>query len=260
MSERKIDIYNHVMPNAVGDRIRELAPGKGDMVKRVTSIPMLHDIEARVRMMDRWPNYQQVLTLSNPPIETIAGPADTPDLARVANDELKKICDARPDKFPAWVAWLPLNNVEASLEEIDRAVALGARGIQILTNVNGRPLDDPEFLPIFAHATDRHGVPIWMHRARRAGGRLPRRGEVEIRDLAAPGLALRDERRNGAPRLFRDSRPAARDADHHPSSGCDDPLFRRSRRTAMGPARHANLGRGLQRNSRRDEGEGAPTD
>jgi hypothetical protein len=34
MSERKIDIYNHVMPRAVADRIRELAPGRGDMVKR----------------------------------------------------------------------------------------------------------------------------------------------------------------------------------------------------------------------------------
>jgi len=44
MSERKIDIYNHVMPRTVADRIRELAPGKGDMVKRATSIPMLYDI------------------------------------------------------------------------------------------------------------------------------------------------------------------------------------------------------------------------
>jgi uncharacterized protein len=66
MSERKIDIYNHVMPRAVADRIGELAPGRGDMVKRVTSIPMLYDIEARIRMMDQWPAYQQVLTLSNP--------------------------------------------------------------------------------------------------------------------------------------------------------------------------------------------------
>ena len=82
MSERKIDIYNHVMPRGVADRIRELAPGKGDMIKRVTSIPMLHDIEARIRMMDQWPGYQQVLTLSNPPIETIAGPAETPELAQ----------------------------------------------------------------------------------------------------------------------------------------------------------------------------------
>ena len=168
MSERKIDVYNHVMPRAVADRIRELAPGKGDMVKRVTSIPMLYDIEARIRMMDRWPAYQQVLTLSNPPIETIAGPGDTPELARVANDELKKICETRPDKFPAWVASLPLNNVEASLEEIDRVVALRARGIQIFTNVNGRPLDDPEFLPVFEHATSHHKIPIWMHPARDA--------------------------------------------------------------------------------------------
>ena len=168
MTERKIDIYNHVLPRAVADRIRELAPGKGDIVKRVTSIPMLYDIEARVRMMEEWPGYQQVLTLSTPPIETIAGPGDSPDLARVANDELMKICAVHSDKFPAWVASLPLNNVEASLEEIDRAVAQGARGIQIFTNVNGRPLDDPEFLPIFEHATNHHRVPIWVHPARDA--------------------------------------------------------------------------------------------
>ena len=160
MSDRKIDIYNHVMPHAVADRIRELAPGKGDMVKRVTSIPMLYDIAARVRMMDQWPGYQQVLTLSVPPIEAIADPGDAPDLARIANDELQKICQARPDKFPAWVASLPLNNVEASLEEMDRTVAQGARGIQIFTNVNGRPLDDFEFQAIFRHATSHHKIPI----------------------------------------------------------------------------------------------------
>jgi hypothetical protein len=55
----------------------------------------------------------------------------------------------RPDKFPAWVAALPLNNIEASLEEMDRAIALG---IQIFTDLNGKPLDEPEFLPIFERA------------------------------------------------------------------------------------------------------------
>jgi predicted TIM-barrel fold metal-dependent hydrolase len=168
VSGRKIDIYNHVMPRAVADRLHELAPGKGGMVRRVTGIPMLHDIGARVRMMDQWPGYQQVLTLSNPPIETIAGPGDTPGLARLANDELKKICAGRPDKFPGWVASLPLNNVAASLEEMERALALGASGIQIFTNVDGRPLDDPELFPVFAEATTRHKVPIWMHPARDA--------------------------------------------------------------------------------------------
>jgi aminocarboxymuconate-semialdehyde decarboxylase len=35
-----------------------------------------------------------------------------------------------------------MNNVPAALEEMDRAIgSLGARGVQIFTNVNGRPLD-----------------------------------------------------------------------------------------------------------------------
>ncbi|MBI3512582.1 MAG: amidohydrolase [Proteobacteria bacterium] len=168
MSARKLDIYNHVLPRAVTDRMRELAPDKGDIVKRVTSIKMLHDIEARIAMMDQWPGYQQVLTLSNPPLEAIAGPADTPGLARLGNDALADICKRRPDKFPAWAASLPLNNIEASLEEIDRAIAIGARGIQLFTNVNGRPLDEPAFLPIFARAVEHHRVPIWLHPARGA--------------------------------------------------------------------------------------------
>jgi len=44
---------------------------------------------------------------------------------------------------------------------------MGARGIQIFTNVNGRPLDDPEFAPIFEmmHSYD---LPIWMHPTRPA--------------------------------------------------------------------------------------------
>jgi len=119
-------------------------------------------------MMDQWVGYQQVLTLSVPSIESIAGPGDSLRLARVANDELRRICATRPDKFPAWIASLSLNTIEGSLEEMDRAVGRGARGIQVFTNVNGRPLDDPEFFPIFDHATNHHKIPIWMHPARDA--------------------------------------------------------------------------------------------
>jgi predicted TIM-barrel fold metal-dependent hydrolase len=168
MTGRKIDIYNHVLPRELTDRMRELAPEKGDIVKRVTSIAMLNDMEARVRMMEQWPGYQQVLTLANPPLEAMAGPADSPALARAGNAALKKICATKPDRFPAWVASLPLNNVDASLEEMDRAIAEGASGIQIFTNVNGRPLDEPEFFPLFERAVKHHEVPIWMHPAREA--------------------------------------------------------------------------------------------
>jgi aminocarboxymuconate-semialdehyde decarboxylase len=57
-----------------------------------------------------------------------------------------------------------MNNVEASLAEMDHAiVALGARGIQVPTNVLGRPLDHPDFFPVFQRASEFHKVPVWMH-------------------------------------------------------------------------------------------------
>ena len=105
MSERKIDIYNHVMPRAVADRIQELAPGRGDMVKRVTSIPMLYDIEARIRMMDRWPGYQQVLTLSNPPIETMPVPRMPPTSPALPMTSSRKF--ARGGRINFRLGWHP---------------------------------------------------------------------------------------------------------------------------------------------------------
>ena len=59
-----------------------------------------------------------------------------------------------------------MNNTAAAMEEIDRAdLKLGAAGVQIYSNVKGRPLDDPEFLPIFEKIVERN-VPIWLHPGR----------------------------------------------------------------------------------------------
>jgi aminocarboxymuconate-semialdehyde decarboxylase len=74
-----------------------------------------------------------------------------------------------PKQFPAFIASLPMNNVPAALEEMDRAITtLGARGVQLCTNVNGRPLDEPEFFPVFERVTNTHDLPIFMHPARLA--------------------------------------------------------------------------------------------
>ena len=61
-----------------------------------------------------------------------------------------------------------MNNPDAALAELDRAIDdLGATGVQIFTNVNGRPLDRPEYQSIFASMAERR-LPIWMHPARPA--------------------------------------------------------------------------------------------
>src|SRR5262249_28549791 len=95
-------------------------------------------------------------------------PATSPDLARLANDEMAAIVARHPYRFPGFVASLPMNNPDAARVELDRAIDdLGATGVQIFTNVNGRPLDQPEYEPIFARMATR-GLPIWMHPARPA--------------------------------------------------------------------------------------------
>ena len=167
-TDRRIDLYNHVMPHAYLDLVKQHSKEPG-MVKRMSSLRMLWDIEARVAMLGAWPGLQQVLTLALPAPELIGDASQSPAFARVANDAMAEIVARWPDRFPAFIASLPMNNVPAALEEMDRAIGtLGARGIQICTSVAGRPLDDAEFFPVFERITEKHRMPVWMHPARPA--------------------------------------------------------------------------------------------
>ena len=162
-----LDIFNHFMPKPYFDRLAELIPGH-PVLAAFPRLKTLLDVDARLRLLDEFGDMQHVLSLANPPIELIAGPDKTPELARLANDALAEICRKHRDRFPAFIAALPMNNVEASLIEIDRAVkTLGARGIQLFTNVAGKPLSAPEFRPVFERMVA-HDLPVWVHPMRAA--------------------------------------------------------------------------------------------
>jgi predicted TIM-barrel fold metal-dependent hydrolase len=165
----KIDVYNHVMPRPYLELLQQHSKDAG-IVKRMTNLRMLWDIEARVEMLaTRFPDVQQVLTLALPPPEALGGPEDSPGFARVANDGMAAMVARWPERFPAFVASLPMNNVPAALAEMDRAVGtLGARGVQVCTSVGGRPLDEDEYLPVFERVTRVHGLAVWMHPIRPA--------------------------------------------------------------------------------------------
>ena len=161
---KKIDIYNHVLPPAYFELVKKHSKDAG-LVKRVASLRLLWDMEARAAMqVEKFPDVVQVMTLSAPAPEMLGGPVESPEFARVANDGMAEICKRYPDQFPVFVASLPMNNVPAALKKMDRAInELGARGVQLLTSVNGRPLDDPEFVPLFEAMSVKHDLPIWMH-------------------------------------------------------------------------------------------------
>jgi aminocarboxymuconate-semialdehyde decarboxylase len=77
-----------------------------------------------------------------------------------------------PDRFVAAVACLPMNNMDAVLKEVDRAIIeLGFRGIQLTSNIMDKPIDSPEFEPLFERM-NYYQLPILIHpRAMTSGSR-----------------------------------------------------------------------------------------
>jgi aminocarboxymuconate-semialdehyde decarboxylase len=166
----KIDVFNHIFPKRFFERLQEVAVNKG-AIKRWLHIPFLHDLDVRFRMLEEFgPDYRQILSLSAPPIESINPDRGiTLDLAALANDSMADLVRRHPDRFPGFIASLPLNYPDESVAEIERSVTqLGAVGIQVFSNVNGLPLDDPRFAPLFETAA-RLRCPILLHPARGAG-------------------------------------------------------------------------------------------
>ena len=163
----KIDIFNHIFPRKFFDKYIDKGSGGKDIGKRVANIQTIVDVDARLRILDQFGDYVQVISLPLPPLEIIAGAEKSPQLAREANDGLAELVH-RHDRFFGFVAALPMNNPDAALAEIERAVdELGAFGIQLYTNVAGKPLDAPEFMPLFKEVA-RRDIPIWLHPARGA--------------------------------------------------------------------------------------------
>src|SRR5260370_6988497 len=146
----KIDIFCHIFPQKFYDRMLVL-PGRGVTIKRrVTEIPSLVDLDVRLRIMDEFRDYIQVPCMPLPPIEALADPEKSPELAEIANDGLAELGAQHPNRFAVFIASLPMNNPAAAVKEIERAVKnLGATGVQILSKLILRPLYAPPFRPLF---------------------------------------------------------------------------------------------------------------
>ncbi len=165
----KIDVYTHIFPQKYFDRMLEVMPEHKDIGKRVRGVPMLYDIDERFRVMDEFgEDYVQILSITAPPLELIGDPKVSPELARLANDEMARLVNQYPDRFVGFTASLPLNNMDATVDEIHRAIKeLGANGVQMFTNFNGKALDTPELLPVF-ELMNEYDLPIWVHPIRPA--------------------------------------------------------------------------------------------
>lgn len=121
----------------------------------------MFDIGERLRQMDRKKIDVRVLSLSTPNVY-LWDEVTQVKITRDINDALSRICRQHPDRFFG-LASLPLKNVEASLEELDRGInELGMKGVAIGSNIDGQALDDPRFEPLWKRI-DALRLPVFEH-------------------------------------------------------------------------------------------------
>jgi aminocarboxymuconate-semialdehyde decarboxylase len=166
---KKLDAFNHIWPKEFHTALADAMGAMTDITRRSEAVPMMTDLDERFRVMDLFgDDYQQILSLASPPLEIAGGPAISSRLARIGNDGMAELCERFPERFPGHIATIAMNDTEGAVDEINRAIGeYGACGIQIYSNVAGRPLDAPEYRPVFnrMHELDK---PIWIHPARGA--------------------------------------------------------------------------------------------
>src|SRR5262249_46401976 len=161
-------IYTHIFPDRFFAELERGSPKLGNMGKRLRGVPKLFDLDLRFKDMDAIKDdYRQIISLPNPPIEDIAEGAVANNLAKVANDSMAGVAAQLPTGCPARAAAVNMNDADFCIAAAERAIKMGARGVQPSTTITAHPLDEPRFRPFF-DAMAKHDLPIWLHPARTA--------------------------------------------------------------------------------------------
>ncbi len=159
----KIDVFPHILPIKYIEALSKISDGEFYNKQVNEANPTIYDLDIRFRIMDKYGDLRQVLTLGSPPLEAIAEPKKAAELAQIANDEMAELVTKYPDRFVAAVASLPMNDMDAALKEVDRAINdLKFRGVQMFSPTNGKPIDQPEFFPLYEKMVN-YNLPIWIH-------------------------------------------------------------------------------------------------
>src|SRR5215510_12029830 len=173
---RSIDIHAHLMPQTLWQTVStgntwygiryEPGDGQGVLVnqdRRIAIQPKLRFTpEERIRDMDAQGVDVQVISIHTPFFSFHLDAAQGRQLARDVNDEIAAMTRQWPQRF-AGLATLPVQDVGAAVDELDRAVhVLGLKGAELDTVVNGDNWDEPRFLPLFK-AAESMGAVLFFH-------------------------------------------------------------------------------------------------
>lgn len=170
----RIDAHTHAQPREYLDAL--LASGRyetaedraGHLIimergsRFLTITPQMHHPEQRVAEMDEAGVDVQIISVTTPQVYFLDG-QPVVDLAARCNDYLAGIVRAYPTRFRA-LASLPLTaGADAANRELARCLDdLGMAGVLIGSNIDGQPIDDPAFAPVYEEM-NRRGTTMFIH-------------------------------------------------------------------------------------------------
>jgi aminocarboxymuconate-semialdehyde decarboxylase len=163
----RVDAYTHFIPTRFYKEVMSSGEHR-DIGKRMMGVPSIYDVKKRLKVVDKFKDYSQILSYPMPPFEMMTkNGKQAEEYAKMVNDGFAELCAKYPDHFPGWVAQAPMSAPDGGVRESARAMKMGALGVQIYTNVAGKPLDDRKFAP-FWRAMNKTNTPVWMHPSRSA--------------------------------------------------------------------------------------------
>ena len=84
----KINIFSHIFPSSYKEKLIETAPKGTDIVSNVLSNSALYDLDERFRVLDKFGDIKEVLSIAAPGIGEIAGPEKAAELAKIAKQRI----------------------------------------------------------------------------------------------------------------------------------------------------------------------------
>ncbi|HXG87385.1 MAG TPA: amidohydrolase family protein [Vicinamibacterales bacterium] len=169
-----VDFHNHYYPPEYLDAVKR-GPAKVRLDYDGEGNPRLHypgdynilvpghrDLDFREGVLREHGVDKQLFTFTTPGVH-FEDPVAAVALARAVNDAFAK--EVRRRRHFTCLATLPLNDPAASVQELERAMkGLGMPGAMVFSNVNGTPLADPVYEPLWKKADELNAV-IYIHPA-----------------------------------------------------------------------------------------------
>lgn len=154
-----IDAFSHVLPQRFLDEMSDIHPTKE--LSSMSEADHLIDVDNRVGDMDDFGIDRQVMTLARPTIWPGIDRDVAHDAIRLANETVREAADEYPDRLIP-VGTIPLLH-EEYIPELEYCVnELDMPGVQIFSNIEGKPLDAPEFRA-FWEAVEDLDATVWIH-------------------------------------------------------------------------------------------------